>query len=116
MDNSLKTHLDLENDIPILHITGRLVATPSNVVINAYESIPKKRREKVIIDFGETEYVNSSGISILIQLVKESDRNKNKIIFCSLSAHLCRVFEAVGLSEIVPVYSNVKKALDESKE
>ena len=79
-------------------------------IFEAYKEIPEEQIGKVVIDFQKTDYINSSGIAVLIQLIKDGKPRKGGFAFANLNPHLYRVFDAVGFTDIIPVHNTVQEA------
>ena len=111
MNKKLDVSLSYEDEIPILSLEGKLTSMQQDKFFQVYQEISQEKVGKVIIDFQKTEYVNSSGISVLIQLIKDGELKQRSFIFAGLNPHLCRVFDAVGFSDIIPIYSTIEEAI-----
>ncbi len=96
----------------ILHIKGHLTSLAAKTVFEAYESIVLKKGMKIVIDFAQTQYINSSGVSVLVQLIKQSQKKKHKIEFAGLNEHLQHVFQVIGFSDFISIHASVDKALN----
>ena len=80
-------------------------------LFQAYKEIPQEQIAKVILDFQNIDYVNSSGISVIVQLIKSAELRQGSFAFSHLNSHLHRVFDLVGLIDIIPSYATVKEAV-----
>ena len=79
-------------------------------LFQTYQELPQEQVAKVIIDFQKTEYINSSGISVLIQLIKHGELRQGIFVFSGLNPHLYRVFDAVGFSDVIPIHNTIQEA------
>ena len=59
--------------------------------------------KNLIIDFSETEIVNSIGISILLGLINAAHNAGAKIIFAGINDHTGELFDTLGLSNHVTI-------------
>lgn len=107
----LQIRTSLDKTHPVLHLSGELTAEAEEALQRSYSDIPVDRRTRVILDFQETKYINSSGIAILIALITKSNEVQHNVEFAGLSAHFQRVLDIVGLTEFVKVFPNVDEAL-----
>jgi anti-anti-sigma regulatory factor len=57
----------------------------------------------LVVDFSETEIVNSIGVSILLGVIDTAASAGTKIIFSEINEDTCELFEALGLTNHVQV-------------
>ncbi len=72
--------------------------------------------KKVVIDFSETEMVNSIGVSILIGVIERIKDKKGVILFSGLKKVNRDIFDIVGLTKIIPVFGSEDDAINEMSE
>ena len=67
---------------------------------------------KVIgINFTGLEYMNSSGIGVLVTLLIRAQRNKQKLRAFGLSDHYKQIFSLTRLDEAIGIYDTEAEAL-----
>jgi anti-anti-sigma factor len=55
----------------------------------------------LVINFRDTELVNSIGVSILLGVIDEAERRGTRIAFSNVSLHTLKLFELLGLTRLV---------------
>lgn len=110
MGAGFQVRLDQAEIYPVLHISGEITSEAEVVLVDAYQKIAIDQRALVIMDFAESDYINSSGIAVLIQLITESSEKKQKIVFASLSPHFQKIMDIVGLTGFVKVHATLAEA------
>ncbi len=113
MSEEYQVILNYEGATPVIRLKGEITSEAEDALVGRYEEIPADRRARVILDFQETRYINSSGIAILIQLITRAADARNRIDFSSLSAHFRKVMEIVGLTDFVQIHASLPEALRE---
>lgn len=68
-------------------------------------------RHAVVINFRDTELVNSIGVSILIGVIDAAEQSKARIIFSDVNSHTANLFEMLGLTRHVSVVKDEEEAL-----
>ena len=68
-------------------------------------------RRTLIINFRDTELVNSIGVSILVGLIDAAEQNTARLIFSDVIANTAELFEMLGLTRHVSVAANEDEAL-----
>jgi len=68
-------------------------------------------RRAVIINFRDTELVNSIGVSILVGLIDAAEQNTARLIFSDVNSNTANLFETLGLTRHVSLATNEDEAL-----
>ena len=68
-------------------------------------------RRALIINFRDTELVNSIGVSILVGLIDAAEQNTARLIFADVNSSTANLFEMLGLTRHVSVAANEDEAL-----
>lgn len=81
------------------------------MILNAWQAL-NGDASSVLLDFTGVDYVNSSGIAIIIQMLLEASKAGKKTIgIFGLSAHFNKVFTMVGINRYAALYPNEQAAL-----
>jgi anti-anti-sigma factor len=65
----------------------------------------------LVIDFSDTELVNSIGISILLGIIDLAERNGAKIVFSDVNNQTVALFDMLGLTRHVDLARDENEAL-----
>ena len=68
-------------------------------------------RRALIINFRDTELVNSIGVSILVGLIDTAEQSTARIIFSDVNSSTADLFEMLGLTRHVRLAANEDEAL-----
>jgi anti-anti-sigma factor len=97
--------------IPVITIEGDLTSDADAEVKQVYSRLKDSySMDKVIINFENTKYINSSGIATLINIIQDANERKGKISFVGMSDHLHKVMDIVGISDFVQVHGTNHEA------
>lgn len=97
--------------VTVVDITGEVTGTCEPVLMAAYEEADSSGAGHVILNFAGLEYMNSSGIGILVTLLVRANRQHRKLAACGLSDHYREIFELTRLDEAITLYDNEASAL-----
>lgn len=67
----------------------------------------QSRARNMVFDFSRVEFMDSSGIGILIGRYRELSKMGGKVYAINLSGEIGRIFGVSGLSKIIPCYDNL---------
>ena len=65
----------------------------------------------LVINFRDTELVNSIGVSILLGVIDAAERRGARVAFSSVSLHTRTLFELLGLTRLVVLADSEESAL-----
>ena len=65
----------------------------------------------LVINFRDTELVNSIGVSILLGVIDEAERRGARVAFSNVSLHTLKLFELLGLTRLVVLADQEEDAL-----
>src|SRR3981081_2524372 len=65
----------------------------------------------LVINFRDTELVNSIGVSILMGVIDAAEQNQARLIFSDVNNHTAQLFEMLGLTRHVSVVKDETEAL-----
>ncbi len=58
---------------------------------------------EIVVDFSQTEIINSIGISILLGVIDSAENSGAKVIFSDLNEHSVELLEMLGLTKHVTI-------------
>ncbi|HVF49326.1 MAG TPA: STAS domain-containing protein [Pyrinomonadaceae bacterium] len=65
----------------------------------------------LVINFRNTELVNSIGVSILLGVIEAAERTGARLVFASVNRHTVKLFELLGLTRHVALAESEEDAL-----
>jgi anti-anti-sigma factor len=68
-------------------------------------------RQTVVINFRDTELVNSIGVSILMGVIDAAEQSHARLIFCDVNTQSANLFEMLGLTKHVRIAADESEAL-----
>lgn len=87
-----------------IRISGDITSASKPAVLGAYQGLPKDLAKLVVLDFSKTDYLNSSGIAIVITLLMEAHAAGQTVKCFGLSKHFEKVFAMVGLAKYTTLH------------
>ena len=65
----------------------------------------------VLLDFSKVDYINSSGIALIIQMLMEADKTGRKVAAFGLTPHFQKVFTMVGIAKYAGLHKDEPSAV-----
>ena len=97
--------------VRILDLRGPITRSAEEPLTAAYQEASSGGAGTVILNFGEVEAMNSSGLGLLIALLARAQHQKQRLVACALGAPLQQAFQVTYLDEALDVYAGEAEAL-----
>ncbi len=95
----------------VIDISGEVTGAAETPLMDAYEHASKNGVRTVILNFSDLEYMNSSGIGLLVTLLIRVNRRKQRMLSYGLSDHYQQIFQLTRLNEAIGIYPDEPGAL-----
>jgi anti-sigma B factor antagonist len=97
--------------VSVLRFEGDIASTSKDAVLGTYQGLPKQTAKLVLLDFTKVDYINSSGIALVIQMLIEASNSGQKVYAFGLSPHFTKVFTMVGITKYAGLFPGQPEAL-----
>lgn len=98
-------------DIGIIDIQGEVTGFAENQLMDAYSQASNGNTKAIVLNFTGLDYMNSSGIGLLVTLLIRTQRQKQRLLACGLSEHYRQIFELTRLNEAITICADENEAL-----
>lgn len=99
----------------IIDIQGEVTAFAEKVLMDAYNEANAPGVKAIIMNFSGLEYMNSSGIGLIVTLLIRVNRQKQRLLSYGLSDHYQHIFELTRLSDAILIYNTEEAAVAAGK-
>jgi anti-sigma B factor antagonist len=96
--------------INVIDIRGEVTGAAENILTDAYVQASADA-QTIILNFAGLDYMNSSGIGLLVTLLIRAQRQKQKLFAVELSEHYQEIFELTRLNEAITLFPTEQAAL-----
>lgn len=97
--------------ITVLRFAGDITSASQAAVLGTYQALPEEVR-RILLDFSKVEYLNSSGIALIIQMMIAAGKHGQTIKTFGLSPHFQKVFTMVGITKYTSLHADERAACD----
>jgi anti-sigma B factor antagonist len=95
--------------IIVFRFSGDITSSSRAIVLGAYQGLPQNAT-RILLDFSKVQYLNSSGIAIIIQMLMEAAKAGQSIQTFGLSPHFQKVFTMVGITKYTGLHADERAA------
>lgn len=96
--------------VSIIDIVGDVTGAAENALTEAYTQAGADART-IVLNFSGLEYMNSSGIGLLVMLLIRAQRQGQKLLAVGLSEHYEEIFQLTRLNEAIALFEDERTAL-----
>src|ERR687890_1968132 len=97
--------------VSVIDVKGELTAFAEGVLMQAYSQASDGRARAIVLNFEGLEYMNSSGIGLLVTLLIRVNREKQRLLTYGLSEHYRNIFQITRLDDAIGIYDSEKAAV-----
>jgi anti-sigma B factor antagonist len=96
----------------IIDIGGDVNAFAEPALMEAYSQASTPTTRVIVLNFTRLEYMNSSGIGLLVTFMIRANRQKQRLFAYGLSDHYKHIFELTQLTAAIGIYDSEAAALE----
>jgi anti-sigma B factor antagonist len=97
--------------VSVIDIKGEVTGFAESILTSAYAQATSDNPKAVILNFSGLEYMNSSGIGLLVTLLIRAQRAKQKLMACGLTEHYVQIFDLTRLNEAISIHPTESEAI-----
>jgi anti-anti-sigma factor len=101
----------VNEQVSVIDIQGEITGHAENALMDAYAEASSEGVQAILLNFAGLEYMNSSGISLLVLLLVRMRRQQQRLLACCLNEHYRHILELTRLAEVIGVYESEGDAL-----
>ncbi len=101
--------------IAILDLHGEINAFAENELNRAYATASERHPPTILLNFADVDYINSTGIALIVRLMAESRKTGINLIASGLSEHYQEIFNITRLADFMSIFPNEESALESEK-
>jgi anti-sigma B factor antagonist len=95
----------------IIDIQGEVTAAAEKALMDAYAQTTNNNAQAIILNFSGMEYMNSSGIGLLVTLLIRVNRQKQKLLTFGLNDHYKQIFMLTRLNDAIKNFDSESLAV-----
>ena len=111
-----RRRLEVEDigDVTVVNFTDRKILDEQNIQAigeQLFQLVDELGRRKILLNFGNVEYLSSAALGKLITLNKKVQAAKGRLILCNIDPQIYEVFEITRLDKFFNIEKEEQKAL-----
>lgn len=104
MDSGFEATARREDGVGVIEMRGRVDALADGPLSAAYREVAGDGVEAVLLNFAEVDYINSTGIAVVVGLLAQARTAGLEMRACGLSEHYREIFEITRLADFMRIF------------
>ena len=110
----LEVEVRREHGGAVLDLRGEINGFAQEALDVAYAEAEAQNPEAILLNFEGVDYINSTGIALIVGLLARARAAKRRLVAYGLSDHYVEIFNITRLSDFVSVLPDEQSALNEA--
>jgi anti-anti-sigma factor len=111
MADPFHTRLRTDGPVPVIELEGSIDGAAESALFAAWDACIGAGATRVVLDFEATDYINSTGLAVLVQLLARARAHGTEVHAVGLTDHYREIFDITRLSDFVTVHLDRAAAL-----
>jgi serine/threonine-protein kinase RsbW len=107
----MQAQVEKVNDVAVLALEGEINVTNSMKLRETFIKTVNEGMNKFLADFEKVTFIDSSGLAVLIEMVKRLKENNGRLILCNVNVKIKGLFEITKVHKLIDIYENRETAL-----
>lgn len=110
MTDRFSANVRAEGGTPVIELKGQIDREAEADLLGAWDHAASAA-SRVVLDFGPTEYINSTGLAVIVQLLARARAQGCEVHAFGLSDHYREIFEITRLADFVTLHEDRAAAI-----
>jgi len=107
----LETRVRHLPDLAIIDLQGEIDSFAEHILDAAYSDAESKLPNTILLNFTKVDYINSTGIALIVSLLARARKSQRYLAVCGLSEHYIEIFRITRLADFMNIYPDEANAL-----
>ena len=108
----LDAHVRHRPGAAVIDLHGEINAFAEDSMKAAYAAAERENPAVILLNFSGVDYINSTGIALIVSLLAKARAARRRLIVCGLSEHYVEIFQITRLSDFMTLFPNEASALE----
>ncbi|HJQ28302.1 MAG TPA: STAS domain-containing protein [Rubrobacter sp.] len=110
----LNVEVRREGSVAVLDLAGEINGFAEKALNSAYAEAEAMEPQKILLNFKDVDYINSTGIALIVGLLARARASHRSLLACNLSEHYVEIFNITRLSDFMSVFPDEESAVTEA--
>ncbi|MBI3359597.1 MAG: STAS domain-containing protein [Chloroflexi bacterium] len=110
-DNHFEAKVRRQSGAVVIDLIGEINSFAEEALNWAYAEANSGKPESILLNFSRVDYINSTGIALIVGLLAQARKSGRRLLTCGLSDHYVEIFKITRLSDFMSMYADEVSAL-----
>ncbi len=101
----------IDDRTSIIAVSGSVTAASEATLMDAFATAAGESTRNIVLDFRQVDYLNSSGIGLVVTLLVRANRQGQRLSAFGLTEHYRHIFELTRLSDAIAIHDGEEGAI-----
>lgn len=97
--------------VSVVELHGEINALAEPILNAAYAEAEERGLEIILLNFSAVNYINSTGIALIVSLLARARKQHRRLLACGLSQHYVEIFQVTRLVDFLNIFPDESSAL-----
>jgi len=97
--------------VAVIDLRGEIDRSAEVAMEAAYAEAVARDPASIVLNFAETDYINSTGIALIVSLLARARKDRRTVTACGLSEHYREIFEITRLADFMTIVADEAAAV-----
>lgn len=107
----MQVNIDQKEGVSICRIDGEVDINTAHLMKKTFDKLVREKKEKIIINMEKVNYIDSSGLATLVELLKNFRKYGARLKLVGLSAKVKSLFEITKLEKLFDISEKEEEAV-----
>lgn len=108
----LKASVRHQPSVSVVDLHGEINVFAEEVLNKAYAEAEARGLEVILLNFSDVNYINSTGIALIVSLLARARKQHRRLLACGLSDHYVEIFQVTRLVDFLHIFPDETSALN----
>ena len=101
--------------LTLLDLRGEIDGFARQALEEGYAQAENQPGKTILLNFSEVDYINSTGIALIVGLLMQSRKHNRRLAAFGLSQHFEEIFNLTRLTDFIALYADEESAVSAEK-
>ncbi len=102
--------------VAVIDLRGQIDRSADAAMEAAYAEAVAGEPTSIVLNFAETDYINSTGIALIVSLLARARKDGHAVTACGLTEHYREIFEITRLADFMTIVPDEASAVEAGAE
>jgi anti-anti-sigma factor len=107
----LEANVRQKPGVAVIDLSGEINDLAQEALDAACVEAESNDPEAILLNFEGVDYINSTGIALIVGLLARTRASRRRLLACNLSEHYAMIFDITRLSDLIRVFPDEESAM-----